>query len=253
MTEAEWLACDRPHWMLNELRPWKRRGRKMWLYVCASYRRPVVWNRLKEPCLILLDVAERHADGLVGQQEYRAAMQAVSQMTKRDKVAGSEDGPPLYGQALLDSLRLKHLPGWEDISPQVERYDYLSDEARRDRAAMRSRGMEVITEEEAIDVQKEFDGFMKDHTNFVRDIFGNPFRPAAINPAWLTPTVLAQAQAIYDDRILPAGTLDNTRLGILGDALEEAGCTDADILAHCRQAGEHVRGCWVVDLVLGKD
>ena len=54
------------------------------------------------------------------------------------------------------------------------------------------------------------------------------------------------AQAIYDDR-------DFDRLPILADALEEAGCTNADILAHCRQPGEHVRGCWVVDLLLGKE
>ena len=253
MTETEWLACDRPHWMLKELRPWKRRGRKMCLYVCASCRRPVVWNRLKEPCLILLDVAERHADGLVGQQEYKAAMQAVSQMTRRDKLAGGHDGPPLYGQALLDGLRLTHLPGWEGISPRVERPNYLSDEARRNRAAMRRRGMDVITEERAIAVQKHYDAFMKDHTNFLRDIFGNPFRPVAIAPTWLTPTVLAQAQAIYDGRILPAGKLDNTRLAVLGETLENAGCEDADILNHCRGQGEHVRGCWVLDLILSKD
>src|SRR5262249_44075157 len=131
--------------------------------------------------------------------------------------------------------------------------DYLSDEAKRDRAALRNRGMKVITEEQAIHVQKEYDAFMKDHTNFLRDIFGNPFRPIAVAPAWLTPTVLAQAQAIYDDRILPAGTLDNTRLAVLGDALENAGCEDADILNHCRRPGEHVRGCWVIDLILCKE
>ena len=253
MIEAEWLACDRPHWMLKELRPWKRRGRKMCLYVCASFRSPDVWHRLKEPCLILLDVAERHADGLVGQQEYKAAMRAVSQMTRRDRLASGEDGPPVYGEALPDSLRLKHLPGWEGISPQAERCNYLSNEARRDRAAMRSRGMDVITEEQAIDVQKEYDAFMNDHTNFLRDIFGNPFHPVAAAPAWLTPTVLAQAQVIYDDHTLPAGILDNTRLAVLGDALENAGCEDAEILNHCRRPGEHVRGCWVIDLLLGKE
>jgi hypothetical protein len=85
-----------------------------------------------------------------------------------------------------------------------------------------------------------------------RDIFGNPFRPVAINPAWQTPTVLALAQAAYDDRILPAGTLEPARLAVLADALEEAGCENADILTHLRQPGVHVRGCWVTDLLLGK-
>jgi hypothetical protein len=63
--------------------------------------------------------------------------------------------------------------------------------------------------------------------------------------AWNDGIVPKLAQAIYDDRVFD-------RLPILADALEEAGCTNADILNHCRQPGEHVRGCWVVDLLLGK-
>ena len=79
----------------------------------------------------------------------------------------------------------------------------------------------------------------------LRDIFGNPFRPIVADPAWLTPTVQFIAVALYQDRAFD-------RLPILADALEEAGCTNADVLLHCRLPGEHVRGCWVVDLVLGK-
>lgn len=77
-----------------------------------------------------------------------------------------------------------------------------------------------------------------------RDILA-PFHSAAINSAWLTRVVAALAVTVYDD-----GAFD--RLPILADALEDAGCTNADILNHCRQPGEHVRGCWVVDLLLGK-
>jgi hypothetical protein len=84
------------------------------------------------------------------------------------------------------------------------------------------------------------------------DIIGNPFRPIALNPAWRTPTVVSLAQVVYDERILPSGELDLSRLAVLADALGEAGCTEADILAHYRQPGPHVRGCWVVDLLLGK-
>ena len=80
----------------------------------------------------------------------------------------------------------------------------------------------------------------------LRDIFGNPFRPVVADPAWLTPTIVSFADAIYADRAFD-------RLPILADALEEAGCTNADILLHCRQPGEHVHGCWVVDLMLGKE
>jgi len=79
----------------------------------------------------------------------------------------------------------------------------------------------------------------------LRDVFGNPFRPVTFDTAWRTATVTNLAQAIYHERAFD-------RLPILADALEDAGCTNADVLRHCRQPGEHVRGCWVVDLVLGK-
>jgi len=67
----------------------------------------------------------------------------------------------------------------------------------------------------------------------------------AADPAWLTPTVASLARGIYTDRAFD-------RLPILADALQDAGCDSADILGHCRGPGPHVRGCWVVDLVLGK-
>jgi hypothetical protein len=79
----------------------------------------------------------------------------------------------------------------------------------------------------------------------LRCVFGNPFRPLTVHPMWQSATVGSLAQAIYDDRAFD-------RLPILAGALEDAGCDNADILNHCRQPGVHVRGCWVVDLVLGK-
>ena len=88
---------------------------------------------------------------------------------------------------------------------------------------------------------------------FLRCVVGNPFRPVTINPAWLTATVTSLARTAYEERTLPSGELDPARLAVLSDALEEAGCADTDILAHLRGPGPHVRGCWVVDLVLGKD
>ena len=80
----------------------------------------------------------------------------------------------------------------------------------------------------------------------LRCIAGNPFRPAAFNPAWRTSDVMLLAQGIYDDRAFD-------RMPILADALQDAGCDNDDILAHSRDANTpHARGCWVVDLVLGK-
>jgi hypothetical protein len=78
-----------------------------------------------------------------------------------------------------------------------------------------------------------------------RDIFGNPFRHVAADPAWLTSTVVSLARQMYEGR-------DFSAMPILADALQDAGCEDEAVLSHCRGDGPHVRGCWVVDLVLGK-
>lgn len=80
----------------------------------------------------------------------------------------------------------------------------------------------------------------------IRCVFGNPFRLVAFDPHWRSEIVVALATGIYAERAFD-------RMPILADALEEAGCDDADVLAHCRGLGPHVRGCWVVDRVLGKE
>ncbi len=79
----------------------------------------------------------------------------------------------------------------------------------------------------------------------IRDLFGNPFRPVTIDPAWLTRNVIAIAEGIYEDWAFDG-------MPILADILEESGCDDAAILEHCRSPAEHVRGCWVIDAILGK-
>ncbi len=79
-----------------------------------------------------------------------------------------------------------------------------------------------------------------------RCVMGNPFRPVTFSPAWRTDTALSLARGMYDAR-------DFGALPILADALQDAGCDEPAILDHCRAPGEHVRGCWVVDLVLGKE
>jgi hypothetical protein len=79
----------------------------------------------------------------------------------------------------------------------------------------------------------------------LREVFGNPFRPVKFNKAWRTDTAVSLARQMYDGR-------DFSAMPILADALQDAGCDNEDVLAHCRDAGAaHVRGCWVVDGVLG--
>jgi hypothetical protein len=80
----------------------------------------------------------------------------------------------------------------------------------------------------------------------LRDIFGNPFRPVTFSPSWRTDTVVSLARQMYESREFSA-------MPILADALQDAGCDNDDILSHCRDATQlHVRGCWVIDLVLEK-
>ncbi len=84
--------------------------------------------------------------------------------------------------------------------------------------------------------------------DLLRDVVGNPFRPADVDPAWLERDgrrVARVAEAVYDNQQFHD-------LPILADALEDAGCTNAEILSHCRSHGPHVRGCWVIDRLLGR-
>ena len=80
----------------------------------------------------------------------------------------------------------------------------------------------------------------------VREIFGNPFRPTPGTVSWRSSVAVHIAEGIYAE-----DSFDH-RLPILADALEDAGCTDSKVVEHCRGDGTHVRGCWVVDLILGR-
>jgi hypothetical protein len=101
-----------------------------------------------------------------------------------------------------------------------------------------------------LDTQEPFDPAFSRYESLLdcdllRDIFGNPFRPVSYSPQWRTDTAVAVARQVYESR-------DFGAMPILADALQDAGCDKEDILSHCRGGGPHARGCWVVDLVLGK-
>jgi hypothetical protein len=96
------------------------------------------------------------------------------------------------------------------------------------------------------DRQRTLSQIRKITASLIRDIFGNPFRPVAFVQRWRTADTVGLARGIYEDRAFD-------RMPLLGDALMDAGCADEQIISHCRSEGPHVRGCWVVDLVLAKE
>jgi hypothetical protein len=92
---------------------------------------------------------------------------------------------------------------------------------------------------------RKLDGIQQ--CELIREIFGNPFRPITFSPAWRTTDVMLLANGIYAERAFD-------RMPILADALQDAGCDSDAILNHLRDANAtHVRGCWALDLVLGKE
>jgi len=80
----------------------------------------------------------------------------------------------------------------------------------------------------------------------LRCVVGNPFRPALLDPSLITPKIRAMSQTIYEDRRYED-------LPLLVDELEDAGCDNADLLTHLRGPGPHTRGCWALDILLGKE
>jgi hypothetical protein len=101
-------------------------------------------------------------------------------------------------------------------------------------------------DEDSVEVKQSQEAY---YAELLRCIIGNPFRPVVADPGWLIwhdGLVVSMARQMYDSR-------DFSDMPVLADALEEAGCDNADILAHCRSEGSHVRGCWVVDALLGKE
>jgi hypothetical protein len=221
MTEKQWLACTDPQKMLGFLKG-KAGERKLRLFAVACSRR--VWHHLTDETLRQgIRLAERYADGLATKDELVRAIAAITTACGDQKgVLRLHEAPPATNAAFY-AVSPPLVPG-KDILP--------------------ARLAAINAATDAGEVARQ--------TDLLRDIF-RPFHPISGSPAWQTPQVVALAQAAYDERDLPAGTLDLARLAILADALEYAGCDQADLLGHLRGPGPHVRGCWAVDLLLGKE
>jgi len=226
MSEAEWMACTEPMPMLELLRG-KASDRKLRLFACACCRG--IWHLLtQEGSQRAVEVAERFVDGLAGAEELIRARDEASKMrfTARSIawaaawVVAREPGRDMIQAARQTAGVSASAVAWAAIeNAEYQDIDRLENDALK--------------------------GEQKKQVSLLLDIFGNPFRPVTLDPAWKTPKVLALAQSVYAK---PAFE----RLPILADNLEEAGCSDTQVLAHCRQLGAHVRGCWVVDSILDK-
>jgi hypothetical protein len=103
-------------------------------------------------------------------------------------------------------------------------------------------GLVVVPPEQ---IARTIQGYQTNPAYYLRDIIGNPFRPVTFDINWRTSTVIALARSVYESR-------GYGPMPLLADALQDAGCENEEILNHCRSADPHVRGCWVVELILGK-
>lgn len=245
MTELEWHTCPGHeivkmiHWVggadyfPNRLDP-PVCDRKLLLFACACLRR--VWHLLPdERSRKAVEITEEYANGGIDRSRLTSAGHeagvARDEFRRRSNVrvlglaraslkmheAAAVAASGFASQAMTAAVLAAH----------------YSSAAIKHWAKVAGRSARPTAQAERI-VQQ----------SLLRDIIGNPFIKNHLATEWLTPTVKALALGIYEQRAFD-------RLPILADALEEEGCMDVEVLLHCRREGQHVRGCWVVDLILG--
>jgi hypothetical protein len=230
MTEAEWLVCEDLRKVLNWLAK-KASQRKLRLLGCVACRRAQTY--LTPEFSHLLVAAEGAAD----------TQPDLENMTSLYKKAKSDLTERIPFKTNLPSTQYAVIQACESArwcaAPKI------TERAIRD--ACGCAAIAVVHGEKTITKQRN-NRFLDEYRaicRYVRDIFGNPFHPITLKRSWLTSKVLALANSIYEERAFD-------RMPILANALQNSGCDNEDILNHCRQQGEHCRGCWVVDLLLGK-
>jgi hypothetical protein len=237
MVEQHWLEARDPEWMFRAL--WdagRLTERKARLFAVVCCRR--LWPLLAdERSRRAAEISERYADGLASQAELEAANMLAS-----EHVMECNYGLPW----VVAGVAFEASSVDQDVT-------FVAAETARARVWKPD-----LTEKESEDWHEAmYLAEMNQEAKLLRDIFGNPFRAApSLEPSLLTRNagaVVQLARAAYEERLLPEGLMDPTRLAVLADALEEAGCADAEILSHLRGPGPHVRGCHVIDAILGKE
>jgi hypothetical protein len=230
MAKSRQPAETNPYSVLDSLRG-KASRRKLRLFACGCCRErlwPLLTDKRSRQAV---EEAERYADGAADWPALRAARAAAvaaceavrnRPLARRGVHFSSTVAANAAQAAAMTAHRQSGARGVAGLVFSTVYYGVgLNDEGRRDaeRAA---------------------------HLELVRCVFGDTLRPVAFDPAWRTPGAVALARTAYEERRFQD-------LPLLADALEEAGCSDEAILEHCRGPSPHVRGCWAVDLVLGKE
>jgi hypothetical protein len=257
MKEAEWLASTDVGAMYTFLRDattlfktrWQGHRavprfafseRKSRLFAVACCRRILHLMPTDEARECVL-AAEQYADGLIDEDQLseaaEASVRSFEQYWRRHRGSSARTHPPIFRSAMNAVGRVHRQEG-----ARAAVADAAAD--ARARARMFEAGAE-ITAETYPPLREDENARQAD---LLRDIVGNPFRPAAVEPSWLAwndRCVERMAHGVYEERAFD-------RLPILHDALLDAGCDDEAILAHCRAPQGHVRGCWVIDLLLAK-
>jgi hypothetical protein len=222
VNEEEWKAANDSLPMLRHLGK-KASGRKLRLFAVACSRR-LLHLLTDERNLLALDVAERYADGEAKRLDLRKAEQASRAAAH---LAFQSRGDNYAALAATEAAAYTAYRAAYQAS-------YFAQSASRQELNIPGGGWIPVS---------------SPHADLIRDIFGNPFRPAPPLPpsviGWNDGTVEKIALAIYEERAW-------NRLPVLADALEDAGCDDVQFLQHLRGPGPHTRGCWPVDAILGR-
>ena len=216
MTEAEWLSCEDPDAQLVFLNG-RTRDRKSRLFACACCRMvwPLLTDRRSRLAVLRL---EEYADGTRDDKR----LTDIYNIANAAYIESYRKVGCLTGSTLAARVAAFAATGWHGTAATCA----------------------VLALEAASGTERPITQRLE--TALLRDIFGNPFRPITFSSSWRTDTAVTLARQMYESREFSA-------MPILADALQDAGCDNEDILSHCRGPGPHVRGCWVIDLVLGKE
>jgi len=250
LTEAEWLADTDASSLLHYLRQHQRISkvvggrRRLRLFACACCRQ--IWHLITAPrSRDAITISERFADGKASREELAAARQAAQQEARRAENEMRRIIPTLRGP----EAQAAQLP-WSTATAA----EWTAAQGTAVQAAQIVAGWATLAVRSAASGEGEeaanraWQDLSRRQANLVRDIFGNPFRSPAVDSRWLTwnqGAIGKMAATLYDERHFE-------EMPILADALEEAGCTDTDILDHCRTQADHARGCWLLDALLGR-